>query len=134
MEKAHEFTSGKICPWGKIKYFQQTYDGIGLRGMMACLELPHPGSNRRSFLWSALAPRIVKDKVVRKEIIRRITESVFKYGLGAAYIKGFAETKLVPLTEFVYRIGNFDVSVLAPVRAAIRYRLNKLIIGFRVDL
>ena len=40
----------------------------------------------------------------------------------------------MPLTEFVYRIGDFDVSVLAPVQAAIRYRLNKLILGFRVDL
>ena len=67
-------------------------------------------------------------------VIRRITESGFKYGLGVAYTNGFGEPRIVPLAEFIYQKDNFDVLVLAPVQAAIRYRLKKLILGFRVDL
>ena len=67
-------------------------------------------------------------------VIRRITESGFKYGLGVAYTNGFGEPRVVPLAEFIYKKGDFDVLVLAPVQAAIRYKLNKLILGFRVDL
>ncbi|NHF60515.1 hypothetical protein FK220_014260 [Flavobacteriaceae bacterium TP-CH-4] len=67
-------------------------------------------------------------------VIRRITERGFKYGLGVAYTNGFGEPRVVPLAEFIYKKDNFDVLVLAPVQATIRYRLNKFILGFRVDL
>ena len=67
-------------------------------------------------------------------LVRRIAESGIKYGLGVAYINGFGEPRVVPLAEFIYKKDNFDIAVLAPIQAAIRYRLNKLILGFRVDL
>ncbi len=67
-------------------------------------------------------------------VVRHIANNGFTYGLGAAYTNGFGEPQLVPLGEFVYRKGNLDVLVLAPVQAAVRYRLNKVILGFRVDL
>ncbi|UJH66389.1 DUF6268 family outer membrane beta-barrel protein [Allomuricauda sp. SCSIO 65647] len=67
-------------------------------------------------------------------LVRRITNNGIKYGLGAAYTNGFGEPQLVPIGEFVYRSGNWDVLILAPVQAAVQYRLNKLILGFRVDL
>ncbi|MEX0288380.1 MAG: DUF6268 family outer membrane beta-barrel protein [Flavobacteriaceae bacterium] len=67
-------------------------------------------------------------------LVRHITDNGIKYGLGAAYTNGFGEPQLVPLGEFVYRKGNLDVLVLAPVQAAVRYRLNKIILGFRADL
>ncbi|NAY91293.1 hypothetical protein GTQ34_05110 [Muricauda sp. JGD-17] len=67
-------------------------------------------------------------------LVRHITENGFTYGLGAAYINGFGEPQLVPLAEFVYRKGNLDIVILAPIQAAVRYRLNKVILGFRVDL
>ncbi len=67
-------------------------------------------------------------------LIRHITNKGFKFGLGAAYTNGFGEPQLVPVGEFIYRKGNLDVLVLAPVQAAVRYRLNKMILGFRVDL
>jgi len=57
-------------------------------------------------------------------LVRHIPNDNIKYGLGAAYTNGFG----------VYRKGNFDVLVLAPVQAAVRYRLNKVMVGFRVDL
>lgn len=67
-------------------------------------------------------------------LVRRITKSGIKYGLGVAYTNGFGEPRVVPLAEFIYRKDNFDIAILAPVQAVIRYRLNKLILGFRVDL
>lgn len=67
-------------------------------------------------------------------LVRHIASDNLKYGLGAAYTNGFGEPKLVPIAEFIYRKGNFDVLVIAPVQAAVRYRINKLLFGFRVDL
>ncbi len=67
-------------------------------------------------------------------LVRHIASNDLKYGLGAAYTNGFGEPKLVPIAEFVYRKGNFDVLVIAPIQAAVRYRINKLALGFRVDL
>jgi len=67
-------------------------------------------------------------------LISRTAGKGFKYGLGAAYTNGFGEPRLVPIAEFVYRKGDLDILVIAPVQAAIRYQLNKLIFGFRVDL
>ncbi len=67
-------------------------------------------------------------------LVRYITDNGIKYGLGAAYTNGFGEPQLVPVGEFIYRSGNWDVLILAPIQAAIRYHLNKVILGFRVDL
>lgn len=67
-------------------------------------------------------------------LVRHITPKGFKLGLGGAYTNGFGEPKLVPLAEFIYRKDNFDVLILAPVQAAVRYHLNKVILGLRADL
>ena len=67
-------------------------------------------------------------------VIRRISEGGTTFGLGVAYTNGFGEPRVVPLAEFIYKKENFDILVLAPVQAAIRYKLNQLTLGFRVDL
>lgn len=67
-------------------------------------------------------------------VIKRITASGFRFGLGAAYTNGFGEPKTVPLAELSYKGENFDFVVIAPVQAAFRYHLNKALVGFRVDL
>lgn len=66
--------------------------------------------------------------------LRHITKSGFRFGLGAAYTNGFGEPKLVPLAEFFYKKDNFDLLVIAPVQAAVRYHFGNFFAGFRADL
>ncbi len=67
-------------------------------------------------------------------LIRRMSGQAYTYGLGLAYTNGFGEPQLVPIAEFTYRSDRVDVAVLAPVQAAFRYHLDKVVLGFRVEL
>lgn len=67
-------------------------------------------------------------------VLRHITKSGFRFGLGSAYTNGFGEPKLVPLAELIYKKENFDLLIIAPVQAAIRYHFGNFFAGFRVDL
>lgn len=67
-------------------------------------------------------------------VVRRITKSGFRFGLGAAYTNGFGEPKIVPIGEVFYKKDNFDLLIVAPVQAAIRYHFKDFFVGFRVDL
>lgn len=67
-------------------------------------------------------------------LLRHITGQGYTYGLGAAYTNGFGEPKMVPVAEFTYRSDRMEVAVLAPIQAAFRYQLDKLVLGFHVEL
>lgn len=67
-------------------------------------------------------------------VLQHITKSGFRFGLGAAYINGFGEPKLVPLGELFYKKEKFDLLVIAPVQAAVRYHFGNFFAGFRLDL
>ena len=67
-------------------------------------------------------------------MVQRITESGWRFGLGAAYTNGFGEPKLVPIGELFFKSDNFDLLVLAPIQTVVRYHMKDIILGFRVDL
>lgn len=67
-------------------------------------------------------------------VVRQISKSSFRFGLGAAYMNGFGEPKVIPLGELFYKNDKFDLLILAPVQAAVRYHFDNFFVGFRVDL